>query len=58
MVPELELGIAVLTNQESGDAYNSIIYAVLDQAMGVPADDWAAAYLKVEDRARAGRPRR
>ena len=52
MVPELELGIAVLTNQESDQAYNSIIYAVLDQAMGVPAYDWAAAYLKVEERAR------
>ena len=53
MVPELKLGIAVLTNQESDQAYNSIIYAVLDQAMGVPAYDWAAAYLKVEERARA-----
>ncbi len=53
MVPELKLGIAVLTNQESDQAYNSIIYAVLDQAMGVPAYDWAAAYLKVEERAQA-----
>jgi len=53
MVPELELGIAVLTNQESDQAYNSIIYAVLDQALGVPPYDWAAAYLKVEERARA-----
>ncbi|MCK7482918.1 MAG: hypothetical protein M0C28_41740 [Candidatus Moduliflexus flocculans] len=38
MVPELELGIAVLTNQESSDAYNSLIYAVVDQAMGAAAD--------------------
>jgi hypothetical protein len=53
MVPELELGIAVLTNQESDQAYNSVIYAVLDRAMGFPAYDWAAAYLKVEERARA-----
>jgi CubicO group peptidase (beta-lactamase class C family) len=51
MVPELELGIAVLTNQESGQAYNSVIYAVLDQAMGVSPTDWAAAYLKVKERA-------
>ncbi len=51
MVPELELGIAVLTNQESGQAYNSVIYAVLDQAMGVPPTDWVAAYLKVKGRA-------
>lgn len=53
MVPELELGIAVLTNQESGDAYNSLIYAVVDQAMGLPPTDWMAAYLKVHERGQA-----
>jgi CubicO group peptidase (beta-lactamase class C family) len=53
MVPELGLGIAVLTNQESSDAYNSIIYAVLDQALGAPDTDWASAYLKVRERAAA-----
>ncbi len=52
MVPELELGITVLTNQESDEAYNSVVYAVLDQAMGAPATDWAAAYLKVRERAK------
>jgi CubicO group peptidase (beta-lactamase class C family) len=54
MVPELELGIVVLTNQESNEAYNSVIYAVLDNAMGVPPTDWAQAYLKVRDRGNAG----
>jgi CubicO group peptidase (beta-lactamase class C family) len=54
MVPELELGIAVLTNQESNEAYNSVIYAVLDQAMGVPPTDWAQAYLKVSERGNTG----
>jgi CubicO group peptidase (beta-lactamase class C family) len=53
MVPELELGVAVLTNQESGEAYNSVIYAVLDQAMGAATFDWASAYLKVRERGRA-----
>ena len=53
MVPELELGIAVLTNQESSDAYNSLIYAVVDQAMGLPPTDWMAAYLKVQARGQA-----
>jgi CubicO group peptidase (beta-lactamase class C family) len=53
MVAELELGIAVLTNQESGEAYNSVIYAVLDQAMGAAPTDWIGAYLKVRDRRRA-----
>jgi CubicO group peptidase (beta-lactamase class C family) len=54
MVPELSLGITVLTNQESDEAYNSVIYAVLDQATGAPPYDWAAAYLKVRERAEAG----
>ncbi len=53
MVPELELGIAVLTNQESDDAYNSLIYAVVDQALGAPPTDWMAAYLKVAARSQA-----
>jgi len=53
MVPELELGVTVLTNQESGDAYNSVIFAVLDRAMGAPATDWAAAYVKVRERGRS-----
>ncbi len=54
MIPELELGIVVLTNQESNEAYNSVIYAVLDQAMGVPPTDWAQAYLKVRERGNTG----
>ena len=53
MVPELGLGVAVLTNQQSDEAYNSVIYAVLDRAMGAPATDWTAAYLQVRERARA-----
>ena len=54
MVPELEIGIVVLTNQESNEAYNSVIYAVLDHAMGVPATDWTQAYLKVRERGNTG----
>ena len=53
LVPELELGIVVLTNQESGEAYNSVIYAVLDHAMGAVPTDWVNAYLKVRERGRA-----
>ena len=53
MVPELELGIAVLTNQESSEAFNAVVYAILDQAMGAAPTDWVSAYLKVRDRGRA-----
>jgi CubicO group peptidase (beta-lactamase class C family) len=50
MIPELELGIAVLTNQESGHAFESIVYRVADHYLGAPATDWQAAYLAVAAR--------
>ncbi len=53
LVPELALGVVVLTNQESGDAFQSIVYSILDHYFGAPKTDWAAAYLKVRERRRA-----
>ena len=53
MVPELALGVAVMVSRESSQAYNSVIYAVLDRAMGAAPTDWTGAYVKVRDRARA-----
>ncbi len=44
LLPELELGVMVLTNQESGDAYNAITYHVLDHYLGGETTDWVAAY--------------
>jgi CubicO group peptidase (beta-lactamase class C family) len=41
MVPEAKLGIAILTNAESGRALDSLQYRLLDQYLGVPnAADW------------------
>lgn len=54
MVPDLELGVAVLTNQESGEAFDSITYQILDEYLGAPQTDWVGAYLKVQARRRAG----
>lgn len=52
-VPDLNLGIAVLTNQESGEAFSAITFEALDAFM-VPAGgnrtDWLAAYKKLHDR--------
>jgi CubicO group peptidase (beta-lactamase class C family) len=42
MIPELRLGVAVLTNQESGAAFESIVYRVLDHYLGVKAPDYPA----------------
>jgi CubicO group peptidase (beta-lactamase class C family) len=52
MIPELELGIAVLTNQESGEAFESITLRALDAYLGVPAHDYPAIFAKMNDAAR------
>jgi len=44
MVPQLKLGVAVLTNQESGAAFDAIAYRILDHYLAAPAHDWLAAY--------------
>ena len=49
MIPDLNLGIAVLTNQESTGAYYSIIYHVLDYYMKSQPFDWIAGYKKQLD---------
>ena len=54
-IPEASLGIAVLTNQESSAAFDSIVYRVADQFLGVPAFDWAASYRTLRDRQKAMR---
>jgi CubicO group peptidase (beta-lactamase class C family) len=44
LVPELKLGVVVLTNQESGAAFNAVTYRVLDAFMGRDKKDWVGAY--------------
>lgn len=51
MVPQLDLGVVVLTNQLSSDAYWAIIHKVLDHYMKAEPFDWIAAYKKSSDRA-------
>jgi CubicO group peptidase (beta-lactamase class C family) len=47
MIPELRLGVAVLTNQESGVAFNSIAYRVLDHYLGAKAPDYVGIYSRL-----------
>jgi CubicO group peptidase (beta-lactamase class C family) len=47
MMPDLRLGVAVLTNQESGAAFESIVYRVLDHYLGLKAPDYPALYQEV-----------
>lgn len=43
-VPDVKLGVVVLTNQESGEAFEAIVWRVLDHFLGAPATDWVAAF--------------
>ena len=49
-IPELKLGVVVLTNMESGEAFNAITYHVLDHYMGAPAWDWLSGWVAVKER--------
>ncbi len=53
MIPDLRLGVSVLTNQESGAAFEAITYHVLDHYLDSPAHDWHEAYRKVMERSAA-----
>jgi CubicO group peptidase (beta-lactamase class C family) len=44
LVPELGLGVVVLTNQETGAAFNALTLHVLDAWLEAPETDWVAAY--------------
>ncbi len=44
MIPDLRLGVAVFTNQESGAAFESIAYHVLDHYIGVKPPDYPALF--------------
>jgi CubicO group peptidase (beta-lactamase class C family) len=53
LVPEIQLGVTVLTNQESGAAFDSVAYRIVDHYLAAPETDWVAGYEKVMARQRA-----
>lgn len=53
MIPELRLGVAVLTNQESGLAFNALVYRVLDHYLGAKAPDYVGIYGRLQAQSRA-----
>ncbi len=53
LLPELRLGVVVLTNQESEEAFNAITYQVLDYYLAAPPVDWLDAYGKFSERTQA-----
>jgi CubicO group peptidase (beta-lactamase class C family) len=44
LLPDLQLGIVVLTNQESEEAYDAVTLHVLDDYIGAPKTKWIEAY--------------
>ena len=54
MMPDIGLGVSVLTNQESGEAFNALAYYVVDQYLGGTEIDWVAQDNIVRGRALAG----
>ena len=50
MIPDLKLGVVVLTNQESSEAYNAVIYRILDHYLGISGTDWIQAFQTVRTR--------
>jgi CubicO group peptidase (beta-lactamase class C family) len=52
MIPDLRLGVAVLTNQESGAAYDAITYRVLDYYIGAKSPDYPLLFEQLVQRNR------
>ena len=52
-MPDHKLGVVVLTNQESGEAFSSITYHVLDHYLEAPPWDWLGGFATVRERADA-----
>jgi CubicO group peptidase (beta-lactamase class C family) len=50
MIPDLKLGIAVLTNQESDEAFNAIAFDIADAYVGGPRTAWLEGYEKLHAR--------
>ena len=50
MAPDINLGVTVLTNQESGEAFDSIAFWILDHYLGAPTFDWIDSFKRVSDR--------
>jgi len=50
LVPDINLGIIVLTNQESREAYEAITYRIMDYYLGLPYTDWISAFEKARER--------
>ncbi|SFI58285.1 CubicO group peptidase, beta-lactamase class C family [Kaistella treverensis] len=44
LIPDMKLGIVVLTNQQSGAAFSTITNTIKDSYLGMPEKDWLKTY--------------
>jgi hypothetical protein len=44
LIPELKLGIIVLTNQQSGAAFSAVTNSIKDAYLGIKGNDWVKIY--------------
>ena len=49
-LPDEKLGVVVLTNMESGAAFDAIAFTIIDSYLGAPTFDWLGGYVAVEKR--------
>jgi CubicO group peptidase (beta-lactamase class C family) len=47
LVPDLQLGVVILTNAEEEGAHSAIGWTVIDHYLGAPATDWVSAFRKL-----------
>jgi len=52
LLPDLKVGVVVLTNAEEDGAFSAIVNTVLDHYVGAPETDWVAAYSAAAKKAR------
>lgn len=58
LVPEENLGMVILTNQQSGYAFNAIADQILNEYLNLPEKDWVAHYQASRDKRLAGESKR
>lgn len=54
LIPDLKLGVVVLTNQEAVGLLGAIAYRILDSYLAAPATDWVKIIHDLADQQRAG----
>jgi CubicO group peptidase (beta-lactamase class C family) len=52
LVPEENLGVVILTNAEEGDAFESVLFHILDTYLGGSTQDYISAFKALEDKGR------